>query len=56
MRYALLFVAITVVSWFQFDGPAIVCLAAEQAPQQGLALAAKDTIFLREGAGETLRE
>jgi len=52
VRYALVSVAIAATSWFSYGGPGLVCLAAEKAPPQGLALAAKDTIFLREEAGE----
>ena len=52
VRYALVSVAIAATSWFHYGGPGLVCPAAEPAPQQALALAARDTIFLREEAGE----
>jgi hypothetical protein len=52
VRYTFLSVAIAVSSWFQFHASGPVCLGAEKSPRGALAIAAKDTIYLREEAGE----
>jgi len=51
MRYVLLSLVITAVSWFECDGLYPVSLLAAETPPQVLALQAKDTIFFRHPEG-----
>ena len=52
MKYALLSMMITAVSWLECGGLRLASLAAGEAPKQVLGLQARDTVFFREEGGQ----